>query len=103
MSNRATLSHGRSGHGGDPIPVEVGVHGDVFPEPKDYLSSSDTSYTPTDSGNYIKYLYCHTSTGSEFTLNIEGIGAVTGVEAVGLYPTRATSVTWTGGGPITVY
>lgn len=96
----ASLSHGESN--GVSRPVQIGSHGDVFPEPKDYCNASDTSYTaPT--GSFIKYLYGHSASGAVATVNIDGIGSVTGVSIVGLYPTKATSVTWTNGGAITVY
>lgn len=83
-------------------PIQIGNHGDQFPEPKDYLDSSDTSYTaPT--GEFIKYAYGHSASGSVCTIDIEGVGSVAGVSIIGLYPTRANSVTWTSGGDITVY
>ena len=97
----STLSHGKD-PGDVTRPIRIGSHGDQFPEPKDYCSAGDTSYTaPT--GSFIKYLYGHGASGSLCTVDIEGVGTVTGVQIIGLYPTRANSVTWTSNGAITVY
>jgi|DEB0MinimDraft_4_1074332.scaffolds.fasta_scaffold44438_2 hypothetical protein len=80
--------------------IEIGSHGDPFPEPKDYLDGSDTTYTGD-----IKYLYGHGTGGALCNINYKSteIGLRTTVRIIGLYPTNASSVTWTGDGDITVY
>lgn len=101
MGSSATQITGR-GSDDKARPIQIGTHGDQFPEPKDYLDSSDTTYTAT-TGEFIKYVYGHSASGTTCTIDIEGVGAVTGINVIGLYPTKANSVTWTSGGDITVY
>lgn len=80
--------------------MEIGSHGDAFPEPKDFCTSADTTYTGD-----IKYLYGHGTGGTTCTINFKaaGIGLQTGVQIIGIYPCNASSVTWTSGGDLTVY
>jgi hypothetical protein len=97
----STLSHGKDSNDVTQ-PIRIGSHGDQFPEPVDFCNAGDASYTaPT--GKFIKYLYGHGSAGAVCTLDIEGIGSTVGITVIGLYPTRANSVTWTSNGDITVY
>lgn len=101
MAGASQLSCGKDSSG-SPQPIQIGDHGDQFPHPKDYLDGSDTTYTaPT--GEFVKYVYGHGASGATITADIEGIGTVTGIEVIGLWPTRANSITWTAGGDATVY
>ena len=94
---------GKVGQGiGNPQPVEIGTHGDAFPEPKAFLSLAGTvTYT-----GKIKYLYGHGTSAAEVSLGFDdstGLGTVTGLDIVGIDPTFGKTVTITSGSGVTVY
>ena len=86
---------------GSPKPVEIGDHKDQFPHPKAAYQSANTY-----NAGPIKYLHGSGTGGCVVNITFAtetGIGTLSNVTIIGVYPTWASSVTWVSGGTLTVY